>query len=278
MCANHQKQIALAVHNYASANDDRLPAWANGNSWRFSILSFMEESFPDSARQLKNQFLPGIGGTVVGGPTVVPGLQCPSTPGYPRSVPMLAIQLSESIDALDRGIGANDLYAPFVIRHFSSADDRYLLSPGALYGGAKPPTTRAEDTAIAKERPVKLTRISDGLSKTMLFAEQAGAPTRYSGRAGEEKSNSTRTPRPDLGWCTTHISAGWMIAYESHSIEFLGEQNSSKSLPLNWDNCTGLYSFHNGVNAAHCDGSVRFLSEDIDEVILLASLTRSDED
>jgi hypothetical protein len=69
-----------------------------------------------------------------------------------------------------------------------------------------------------------------------------------------------------------------MIAYESHSIEVLAQETTSKGSRLNWDNCTGLYSFHNGVNAAHCDGSVRFLSEGIDEAILVASLTRSAED
>jgi prepilin-type processing-associated H-X9-DG protein len=46
--------------------------------------------------------------------------------------------------------------------------------------------------------------------------------------------------------------------------------------PLNCDNCRGAYSFHAGANAAFCDGSVHFLSDQIHTDTLTRLLGRED--
>jgi prepilin-type processing-associated H-X9-DG protein len=50
---------------------------------------------------------------------------------------------------------------------------------------------------------------------------------------------------------------------------YLGE------LALIWENCSGLHSFHDGVNAAFCDGSVHFLAEDIEPAIVRGAASRA---
>jgi prepilin-type processing-associated H-X9-DG protein len=44
---------------------------------------------------------------------------------------------------------------------------------------------------------------------------------------------------------------------------------------INGWNCQGVFSFHAGVNAVFCDGSVRFLSEGTSFQTLAALLSRS---
>ncbi len=271
MCTNHQKQIGLAIHNYASAQQDRFPPWAGFNSWRSKILLFLEDK----------SFARLVGNNIVFGSPVVPLYQCPSTPGYPRSVPVFVTiqapnQAPEEIKVAETG--ASDMYAPFTVRYWNRNSDRYVHSAAAWYGGQRP-TGRLTD-ATDKSKPVKLTRITDGLSKTILVSEQAGAPTRYSGRPGADsaESHSPRAPRSDLGWCTTYFAAGWEMPFDSDTIEFLNDPKVSQPASLNWDNCTGLYSFHGGVNATYCDGSVHFLAEGINTAVLIALLTRAEED
>jgi prepilin-type processing-associated H-X9-DG protein len=45
---------------------------------------------------------------------------------------------------------------------------------------------------------------------------------------------------------------------------------------VNCDNCRAPYSFHAGVNAVFCDGSVHFLSEKIHADVLAPLLARED--
>ena len=185
------------------------------------------------------------------------------------------------------------MYAPFTLRYWSRNSDRYVHRAAAWYGGQRPtdddsPHNSPLKLALAgrptdatdKSKPVKLTRITDGLSRTILVSEQAGAPTRYSGRpgAGSDESHSPRVPRSDLGWCTSYFAAGWMLPFDSDTIEFLNDPKDSRPASLNWDNCSGLYSFHGGVNATYCDGSVHFLAEGINTEVLIALLTRAEQD
>ena len=139
--------------------------------------------------------------------------------------------------------------------------------PAAWFGGRGDVFGREGDQI----RPARLNRVTDGLSKTLLVSEQAAAPTRYSGYG----TSSPRVPHSELPWCTSYFSAEWPMQFDSPKVSLLNSPSATEGAPLNWDNCEGLYSFHRGVNAAHCDGSVRFLAEGIESSVLISSLTRS---
>ena len=276
LCVNHQKQIGIAIHNYASVNQDRLPAWQKaGQSWRAAIVPFLEEDeFSGIFRTATGDV---IGGNVLDGQTlvlsgsVVPVFQCPSTPGYPRVVALVeTIELVGSplqAEKFERSIpetGASDMYAPYAVRYWNEISESHVDKPAAWFGGG------GDVVHQDLVKPVRLNRVTDGLSHTLLVSEQTGAPTRYSGH-GE---SSPRVPHSKLTWCMSYASAGWAMQFDNPTVTVLNDPGS----PLNWDNCEGLYSFHQGVNAAHCDGSVRFLAADIEASVLISSLTRSGAD
>ena len=283
ICTNHQKQIGLAVHNYVGANRDHLPAWSNAlHSWRVAIVPFLEEpGFDDLIRSHVGGNRGTSGRRIVLGAPVLPVYQCPSTPGYTRTVPLfgeggsiiLSGDVAEELKTAAPGYGARDVYGPLRIRYASRSSNHSVERPGAW-------SARSDGSSISpianEFKPVALKRITDGLSKTVLLSEQAGAPTRYSGRPGKSGvPHSPHVPHADLAWCRSYVSASWTNQFDNPVIRF---PNAPDGVNVNWDNCDGLYSFHRGVNAVHCDGSVRFLSDSIDTLVLIASLTRANGD
>lgn len=262
-CSNNLKQISLAVLNFTTATDERLPALQvqGGYSWRFAILPFLEEmgvfgAIDDTFLALEQP---------LAARATIPNYQCPSTPGYPR-----LIRDARVLGMKFEAVAARDDYAPSVI--YQGGRDY----PGAWVGrqiseeDARGSTRRRWDEHVG----TKLKQITDGLSHTILVGEQAGAPNRYSGRDGD----SPRMLQTEMGWCISlngndGISGAWFAALQT-PLQFVRNQTQA----INWDNCFGLYSFHNGLNAAFCDGSVRFVSESIRTDNLMAMLSRASGD
>ena len=206
--------------------------------------------------------------------------QCPSTPDYPRMVAIGLTIEGESPDFVLPQTGARDYFGPLMVRYWDSAAGRNVHRPTAWYGGQDPiDEILSNNEGFASYKPTKLSHITDGLSRTILFSEQAGAPTRYSGykAANDDVDHSPRVARSDLGWCGS-LSAGWTTGFDNSTVRFFNGPDDSQGMALNWDNCWGLYSFHVGVNATLCDGSVRFLEEGIEREILISLLTRSEAD
>lgn len=111
-------------------------------------------------------------------------------------------------------------------------------------------------------------KITDGLSQTLLFAERAGISNYYETLPEYHPNGpwSNRVPNP-------HVRSAFR--WGSFSVGFFGHLYG---LEVNKSNTSGLYSFHNGINVAMCDGSVHFKSETVDPMVMLALFTaRGDE-
>jgi type II secretory pathway pseudopilin PulG len=114
-------------------------------------------------------------------------------------------------------------------------------------------------------RTARLRDLSDGQSNTMLVAERAGRPDWY--RRGKAVDPY---PYSSPGTGMDHHQAAWGISTHFWWLVLLHEQS------INEDNAKGIFSFHaSGAHVGLADGSVRFLSESMDQATLNALATRS---
>jgi prepilin-type N-terminal cleavage/methylation domain-containing protein len=110
-------------------------------------------------------------------------------------------------------------------------------------------------------------RISDGMSNTLMFVERAGLATYYELRPHwhHDGAWSPREPNPSVKGAT--FWGYFEPLYQSRASDFV------YGMSINRANTMEMYSFHNGINVAMCDGSAHFKTEDIDPKVLLALFT-----
>jgi prepilin-type N-terminal cleavage/methylation domain-containing protein/prepilin-type processing-associated H-X9-DG protein len=154
-------------------------------------------------------------------------------------------------------------------------------------------------TALASIPPTtssKLVNITDGTSNTILIDEVAGRNTLYAGtKAITLGSGISGTPSltNSAALIESYVGGGgWVDAYNvllptgvnpavkqatTDAAFFAAVHSGSATSAINSTNYeqSSLFSFHTGgVNVALADGSVRFISENIDNFTLVALLSR----
>lgn len=130
---------------------------------------------------------------------------------------------------------------------------------------------------------VRTMQISDGLSNTLLLSECAGRPAHL--RRGQSwikyKDN---TPSKGIennkggGWASKENCLEIHGSQEDGTVDMksTGIERKGGPLAINVTNEKNIYSFHpGGANAAFADGSVRFLSADVQIRIMAAYATRA---
>ncbi len=109
--------------------------------------------------------------------------------------------------------------------------------------------------------PAKIRYVTDGLSNSFLIFEDAGRPLVYRQgvlQDGERNGHG-------LGW-----------ADRSNFIAIHGDDDCGDTMMINCFNIEEVYGFHtNGVNFAFADGSVHFVSEDINPIVFAALHSRA---
>lgn len=271
-CSNRFRQVALAVLNATDASADRLPALANELSmyrrgiersnqplsgygkrvisWRYSILPFLEESaihqyFAElsSSTEWDYTFDPPSRDAFI-----VPAFHCPSTPGSPRISRRTGIN-AKNVELVTRdSFGASDHRA---INEFNTQLSRSFM-PGAWLGIIR---RRRQDLHYEEmfERGARLAWITDGLSSTILIGE----------------SSYEVIPEHLFPWIWLEVG---MLQARSPAagarINFKAPRGGG-----------GLGSFHAaGMNASMCDGSVRYLRDDIDLSVFEGLMARNRND
>ena len=120
-----------------------------------------------------------------------------------------------------------------------------------------------------------LSKITDGLSNTLLLIEQAGRP--FAWRNGKQSPGDGQfgmSPNARGAW------AGWgSIAFGAVNGE-TGERparGDGTDCSVNCNNWFGIYSFHHeGANVLFCDGSVRFVGRQLDPLTFAYLTVRDD--
>lgn len=275
-CQNNLRQTTLAVLSHESAHAI-LPKLYNGSflpqpryvldefhfhSWRTSILPGLEQGslhgrldFARAATDGANQASANVSLTV---------FVCPSS-SNPTSVVSDIIEFNPGVSSNHNfGTAARSDYEVLggVSFHPSGTTDLHNVK----FGAWGEPLSYNYPTPISYRR-ARLSDITDGLSNTILIAERAGRPDLY-----ERGKAVDPYPFDDRGDGIDHHQAAWAISTHFWWLILWHEQG------INETN-RGIYSFHaSGANVGFADGSVRLLSEEIDQTSLNALVTRAEDD
>jgi prepilin-type N-terminal cleavage/methylation domain-containing protein/prepilin-type processing-associated H-X9-DG protein len=260
-CQNNLKQIGLAVNNYMTAQGGFPPSRVDGtapsapwyptsHSWTAAILPYIEQGAVYDQYSYKVDWNNPANYNAVRATVAV--FNCPSTWEQPRSDTSIA-----AAPAAGDYQAAHGLQIPVAINCFGYAglgtnvNDNRLISAMRL-------------NAIT---PAKM--ITDGLSNTMLVAEDAGRPHFY------DAQKNICEPACGIG-----KEGGWADAGGAFKLNgAFPNGNIDGPCPLNCSNNSEIYSFHPaGANAVFADGSVHFIEDSIPLCTLAALITRSGND
>src|SRR6478672_3661141 len=162
------------------------------------------------------------------------------------------------------------------------------------------------DGTAASKRPVdkllgmltdtqnSIRKVSDGMSKTIMFVESAGRPNHYvTGKTLKnlmwEEDATLKQPGAGDGLTDYQWGDGGIAADGSDGLYIVWNRTTSPKLPgtivancpmntavMNCDNYKGVYSFHTGgSNVALGDGSVAFVKEDVAADTFVSLITRA---
>ncbi len=301
-CVNNLKQIGLAIHNYESSNNCFPPGaestnfgvapaitqFVDGNwSCASRLISYMEGMGTYNAANFSYGYNDAGGGNFTAASTVFRFFICPSSSRL--NVDRDGIDPNDpASQAAGRGYGYTD-YGPTVYVDISPT-----LTPGSGAGPDTPyrdKTTRAN--GLFKAYMTRISEVTDGLSNTIAFGEDAGRDERYlspytesvllwSGGSGPAGGGGIamrywRWAAPDSGWGVSGQPNNKGQSPPPHEVGAYGPTPG----PLNTqgDNAGAndeLFSFHSGgVNCLFGDGSVKFIKDSINLVTLRGIVTAS---
>jgi prepilin-type N-terminal cleavage/methylation domain-containing protein/prepilin-type processing-associated H-X9-DG protein len=255
-CVNNLKQVALATHNYESANGCFPPGavsmqiygiavfqpgtWAESRSVFIAMLQYLEQGSLYNSYNQSWECLGCPNTTVVG--TGMTTLWCPSDPFVALGVPQGPAQTFSGWCP-----GSNP-----IMRYTS-----YSGNLGSLFTEANNPTKQGFQQTLAQMNGVifsggivKLADITDGTSNTMLFIE-----TPY--------GINTPGVGGNKWWIQGHPgqtqASTWYPMNVGKKISFNLDNNSDWGIA----SAAGGSYHPGGANFAFCDGSVKFLKDTI---------------
>jgi prepilin-type N-terminal cleavage/methylation domain-containing protein/prepilin-type processing-associated H-X9-DG protein len=279
-CTNNLKQLALGLHNYESSYQSFPPGavylgttnlttstgqicrdgnW--GATWVVMVLPFIEQ------KPLADQYKPGMlartGNATTANNivtrTLLPALLCPTHPA-------VTTRFSQDFDGFAKGNYAGCAGGGQMVNysHFTSAQYKGVFSVVGQYGA-------------------RLRDITDGTSNVVMLSEIC---TLENGSAGDD--------RGAWGWCSGPIFSGQASCsgtriFTPNTTQYMDcsqyAANNTGESKFNLRNDpdggtgagVGARSFHaGGVNAALADGSVRFISDTVDQTNYLNLLSIGD--
>jgi prepilin-type N-terminal cleavage/methylation domain-containing protein len=254
-CQNNLKQIGIALHNYHDANK-QFPfgqhspvnkVFLNRQCWEGYLLPYLEQGNLYSVIQTytaKNQQTNNINYGYIGSPGVETKIKCLICPTDPNGGKNVTYDATSPLDKLNQGFSGN-----------------YVLCAGNTVfddGSGNPRTTNDGMFVFWRQKPIRLTDVTDGTSNTLMGSEILLVPDSigddmrgryYNSNQGNNLFSSLyppNTPVADvLGECLNSLS--WAPC-------FVDDQNlilSARSLHVG------------GVNALMGDSSVRFATNNI---------------
>jgi prepilin-type N-terminal cleavage/methylation domain-containing protein/prepilin-type processing-associated H-X9-DG protein len=251
-CQNNLKQIGLGMLNYESTQGGLPPSRTDGtvpsapwypyqHCWSAALLPYIEQTASFNLYSYTADWDAPTNYAAI--QTYLKLFNCPSTPGQPRFDTTLTARPS-----------AGDYQAVNAIKDFVGVDCFSLLG---ITGKSDPRLVGA----LTYNTNTKLLSITDGLSNTIMIAEDAGRPALYNAARTELSPNS-------VGQASWADPAG-TFAIDGSELNGTIPGNCS----LNCSNNSEVYAFHpGGADVVFADGSVHFLPGTM-QLCTLAALT-----
>jgi prepilin-type N-terminal cleavage/methylation domain-containing protein/prepilin-type processing-associated H-X9-DG protein len=270
-CINNLKQMGLSILNYESSKKcyprgrwnliptdtgkhviaDRPSAKSNDASWTVVVLSYAEEQNIASQYDLKKEWFHTDNRTAVSYPLKI--FVCPSVPEQSRLDPTFTsgAQPAAGDYGCTNGVGS-------AAWNFHPELGTY---PGNMIGGGGEDNPRVIGvmTKTMLRSPCRFKDITDGTSKTILIAEDAGRPDQYTdGRPGNPAGLIVQV-KDGTGWADP--DSGFEVNTQP---------------VINYSNDGEIYAFHpGGAQFCFADGSTHFISSSLDTVVGIALVTRA---
>jgi prepilin-type N-terminal cleavage/methylation domain-containing protein len=256
-CKNNLKQIGLSVLSYESSMGALPPSTIRTparHCWYAKVLPYAEEVAAFDRLDFNQDWDDADNQDAVN--TVVPVLLCPSTP-------------------------VNELRKVRISQwsRLTASPTDYAL-PGSvsktpIEAGLVEVTARLG--AMESSNPVKLQKVIDGASHTMLVVEDAGRPDYWTSQGLLSTSNDNRCRSANV---RRGVVSGGAWADPGNHIPLHGFDYEGSRCPgpcaINCTNNNEAFSFHpNGVQLVLLDGSVHFLNEQTDIKVYAALVTRA---
>ena len=298
-CRNNLKQMGLALYNYESSMSTFPPSrfdpktcigvpyapgtgdcTANSNttsyiSWTVMVLPYMDQAPLYNQYNANRPWWDNVNNAVVN--TQLNVYQCPSTPGSNRTDPAWGPALNGS-------------------SVWSAAGDYGSMNEikSAYYTGNGIPdvsgTAQTQGVLVKPPYIARIRDIIDGTSNTLMVVETAGKPDAWvygqkMTAAGYSASNSKAKAKITIvgGVNYNHDGTGWADPDAGLSLDGTTRATADPTgftiggrAMINATNVSEVYSFHvGGSHVLMADGSVRFLSENIDWILMGALVTRA---
>jgi len=307
-CRNNLKQIGLAFHNYHDVHLRFPSAWSanatqggtvfavgegpgprddanadsNIHTWTERILPYLDQGNVYDAIDFSSMMGAGDAALTTGAPNVVtggtysaqplavltaviPSFICPSAPHSGNSVG--APYLDDWIGDPSGDAGPADIYyGGGVLDYTAMSSWSEPAGNGVLDFEFDPGTSPSSDG-------IKIGQIIDGTSNTLLLAEHsAPGSKRWVNGVATQDLNDEGYGLMGPSWYDWQ----WTIGHFLRNMTTDGLSSGGPCL-INCTNHRNFYSFHTGgVHALLCDGSVQFVSENINTATFWSIYTYSD--
>ncbi len=257
-CQNNLKQIALACHNFESAqrmfprSNTTIAPW---HGWIAQILPYIEQ---ENVRNIYSQNVSWYDpANATARSVIVPSFLCPSTPVADRMGSSAVVGVTGS---------------PFTGAAWDYTNVSVVAQPLLAYLNYPNPSGYSSIwRGVISSTGSRTADITDGLSNTMLATEDAGRPQYW------VRGRRITDREPPFGGAGNGVVTGGLWADHQKGFGVEGTSTDGFTLvgpcAINCTNAYEVYSFHTGgAGAAMADGSVRFLQQSM-SIRTLAEIT-----